>query len=314
MTDELCRLGAKREEKKKGEDRRMKKNLQTRFSTRQYMLSRDFEIYYYSDHTLSKVESHTHTYYEFYFFLEGNVSMEIGGKQYPLKYGDVMLIPPGMAHRAVIHDKERPYRRFVFWISQDYCMRLAELSQAYGYLTEYVKKSGRYIFHNDRISFNTIQMKVFRLIEEIHSQRYGKDAKVALCVNDLVLHLNRRAYEQNHPKRQKEEKSLYESLLDYVEEHLEEDLTLEKLSREFYVSKYHIAHIFKDNFGMSIHQYIMKKRVTASRDAMLAGEKITEAYLMYGFKDYSSFFRAFKKEYGMSPKEYVEMEKVQTEG
>ncbi len=46
----------------------MKKNLQTQFSARQYMLSRDFEIYFYSDKSLSKVDAHSHDYYEFYFF------------------------------------------------------------------------------------------------------------------------------------------------------------------------------------------------------------------------------------------------------
>ena len=288
----------------------MKKNLQTKFSTRQYMLSRDFEIYYYQDQNLSKVSGHSHDYYEFYFFLEGDVSMEIGGKEYPLRYGDVVLIPPGISHHAIIHDRELPYRRFVFWITKEYCNQLVQLAQAYGYLMQYVMVAGNYIFHNDRIAFNAVQTKVFRLIEEIHSSRFGKEAKVSLCVNDLVLHLNRMAYEQNHPKSWKEERSLYESLMDYIEEHLDEELTLDVLAGEFYVSKYHIAHIFKENFGMSIHQYITKKRVAASRDAMLTGRKITEVYLMYGFRDYSSFFRAFKKEYGMSPKEYVEMEKV----
>ena len=173
----------------------MKKNLQTKFSTRQYMLSKDFEIYYYKDLPKSKLEDHSHNYYEFYFFLEGNVSIEIAGERRPLQYGDVVLIPPEVAHHAVIHDVEMPYRRFVFWISKEYANQLMQLSQAYGYLMQQAAVTGKYIFHNDRISFNAIQTKVFRLIEEIHSNRFGKEAKISLCLNDLILHLNRTAYE-----------------------------------------------------------------------------------------------------------------------
>ena len=72
-----------------------------------------------------------------------------------------------------------------------------------------------------------------------------------MCIRDR----NRTAYEQEHPKSQKEEQNLYENLMDYIEEHLDEELTLEKLAGEFFVSKYYIAHIFKENIGLSIHQY-----------------------------------------------------------
>lgn len=281
----------------------MKKKFQTTFSTRQYMLAKDFEIYYYSTRHLSKVENHTHSYYEFYFFLEGDVTMIIEDSSFLLKRGDVVLIPPGIHHYAVINSHEQPYRRFVLWISVDFCNRLLALSPDYVYLMQRALVMKKYIFHNDIIAFNAIQSKVFRLIEEIHSDRFGHASQVSVCVNDLLLHLNRQAHERENPKDARSGQNLYQNLLYYIEDHLEEELSLEKLSSVFYVSKYHIAHVFKENTGLSVHQYILKKRLSACYHAILSGEGISEVCLQFGFKEYSSFYRAFKKEFGISPRE-----------
>ncbi|MGF0033743.1 AraC family transcriptional regulator [Bariatricus sp. SGI.154] len=289
----------------------MKKNLQTAFNTRQYMLSKDFEIYYYSDHNLSKVDIHSHDYYEFYFFIEGDISTQIGKSIYPIQPGDIMLIPPHIPHRPIIHSLETPYRRFVFWISQDYYQHLLKQSNDYAYLVQYVMTSHAYILHTDQITFNGVQAKVLQLIEETQGNRFGKEALLPLCVNDLIMYLNRILYYQRNPgKRNAEESSLYRNLKIYIEDHLDDDLSLEILAKEFYVSKYHIAHVFKENLGMSIHQYITKKRLVLCKEAILGDMSITEAYQTFGFGDYSSFYRAFKKEYGISPKDFRDMKIV----
>ncbi len=282
----------------------MKRKLQTTFQTRQYMLSRDFEIYYYNDSSHQKVNMHTHSYYEFYLFLEGDVSIQIGESVFPLQYGDIILIPPNVPHMPVYHSNRVPYRRFVFWISQEYCNHLLSISPDYVYLMQYVQVHKHYIFHNDRITFNSVQSKANTLIEEMRSNRFGRDAQITLYVNDLILHLNRLMHERNTPKTPALNTSLYQKLNEYIEAHIDEELTLAHLAGEFYTSKYHIAHVFKEATGLSIHQYITKKRLALCKEALLENISITEVYESFGFGDYSSFYRAFKKEFGISPKDY----------
>lgn len=284
----------------------MKKELRTDFISRQYMISKDFEIYYYSDKNFSNVNPHTHDYYEFYFFLGGNVSLTVDDTRWHLTFGDMIIIPPHTKHYLTVLDRQESYQRFIFWMSQSYCDKLTKQSKNYEYVFKHISSIHKYIYHLDIFNFNQLQTKMIQLIEECHTNRFGKDEKITLCVNDLILSINRTIFETENPHHEKEKQSLYQNIVDYIEQHINEPLSLDQLSASFFVNKYHISHIFKAQTGLSVHQYILKKRLYICKSALVSGTKISTAYLQCGFNDYSSFFKAFKKEFGLSPKEYVQ--------
>ncbi len=286
------------------------KKLATPFSNRQYMLKEDFELYYYSDKKAPQLSVHSHDYYEFYFFIEGEVSIEINGQAKKLSHGDLVLLEPGCPHRAIIEDPSVPYSRFVFWISDDFFMHMFSSSTSYGYLIQRVLTAKQHIFHHDRLEFNTIESKLFSLIEELSGDRFGKDERIRCLIMDLMLTINRAVYEHEHPVTVSDDNSLYKNLIIYIEQHLDDDISLEKLAKEFFVSKFYIEHLFKEQMGLSLHQFIIKKRLAKAKALILSGINIVNASEESGFSEYSAFYRAFVKEYGASPKEYRKLYSV----
>lgn len=287
----------------------MKGNLRSAFNTRQYMQSKDFEAFYYSDLNFQTLPAHTHDYYEFYLFLEGDLDLEISGHARPLHPGDMVLVPPGVSHHALMHSSDRPYRRFVLWVSQEYVARLLKESPDYVFLMQRAATSGRCYYHFHEAEFSSIQSRLIRLLEEFHSNRYGRNAAVYLALNDLLLYMNRIIYEREHPVVSGSGDLMQEITL-FIDEHLTEDLSLDVLANHVCLSKYYIAHYFKDSLGISIHQYITKKRLQSCSEAIAAGSDITRTFDEYGFRDYSSFYRMFRKEYGMSPREFQEAHRM----
>ena len=104
---------------------------------------------------------------------------------------------------------------------------------------------------------------------------------------------------------------LMDDIFRYIRQHLTEDLTLEQLEKEFFVSRYHICREFKRTTGQTPHAYIVKARLDLCRKLIEQGKPIREVYALGGFGGYNHFFRAFKKEYHMTPGEYYKTLKLE---
>lgn len=98
--------------------------------------------------------------------------------------------------------------------------------------------------------------------------------------------------------------------IDYIEDNLKSDITAEELSKKAGFSIFHYYHLFQKGIGIPVNQYILKRKLHSAIYEMSLGKKSTDVALSYGFDTYAGFFKAFKREYGCSPKEYMKKYKV----
>lgn len=123
----------------------------------------------------------------------------------------------------------------------------------------------------------------------------------------LALVLKACVMEDPHRVRidhKRDNRLLLDDVFAYIHTHLTEEISLEQLEQEFYVSRHHLIREFKKRTGQTVHRYIVKARLDLCRKYIEQGYSITEVYRMGGFGGYNHFFRAFKQAYGMTPREY----------
>lgn len=284
----------------------MSKHYLTAFNTRQYMQTEDFEIFYYEDKILAPVSTHQHDFYEIYFFLSGNVDIDLNGTTYSLSNGDICLIPPALNHKPIFKNNEQPYRRIVLWISPSYLQKLTQHYPDIQYCFVEALQRHTYHYSTDFGSTQLLFNKLIAIMEETAVSEAFHSSIIDCCISTFLFQLNRLLYNHIHASIPNDQTTLFSELCNYINTHLEESLTLDTLSARFHVSKYHIAHLFKQSMGISTHQYILRKRLYAARNILLSGSSPQEVSHTCGFGDYTSFFRAFKKEFGISPKDFKE--------
>lgn len=280
-----------------------------RYLVRQYMLSSDYEIYRYSDTDLQRVNLHHHDFYECYMFISGDVTYLIEGKSYCLKPGDIILINSNELHQAIINSRNVPYERIVLWIDKAF---LNSISSDKTSLTRCFECSER---ENVLRANPEIQQSIKAILNKLLSlESYsgvGGELLGKAYITELMVHLNMLFLHSSIEVSVDIKKSnLIDSIIQYINSHLEEDTTIDELSEEFYLSKFHLLREFKKHTGTTIHKYIIQKKLIRAKELILNGLSITDVYKQCGFGDYSNFFRAFKNEYGVTPKQFYQLMNV----
>ena len=273
-----------------------------RFDPRQEMRGRDFELQHKRDFNLKDVELHHHDFYEIYFLMTGDVTYLIDGKIVHVMPGDLLLIAPPQLHQVCIQPEMSAYERYVLWVDPAVLRRLStgqsDLSLGLADFGHHLRLKS-----HDR---SRVQSLLETLHQEALAQDYGADLLRQSLLTQLLVIVNRLATQEG--SRMEEEGTTHqavEQVMGYVNLHYSEPLTLDMLAERFYVSKYHLSREFQRQMGTSIYHYIQKKRLLIAQQLMDQGKRPNQVYCQCGFNDYTCFYRAFKSEYGISPREYA---------
>lgn len=103
---------------------------------------------------------------------------------------------------------------------------------------------------------------------------------------------------------------ILQKIVDYIEENIKSDLSHEEIAEIAGYSTYHFLHVFKDTVGVPLSTYITRRRVKHAIYEISRGKKLVDAALLFGFNTHAGFFKAFKREYGCSPSQYIKTSKA----
>ena len=285
------------------------KNTVQRFDPRQVMHSDTIEVFHYKGLLPVDVDVHHHDFYEVYLFLKGSAEYWIEGRRVTLSPGDFILINPTELHRSVMLPEATDYERVVLWINKDYLSSLSTSDTDLAACFDNTRPSHKNRLRPSGATLSPLASKLSELVDEYVSDSWGKSSCLNAIFIQFMVELNR-LFESSAAKTAKEhEESFSSKVLRYINENFSEDLSLDALSERFFVSKYHLSHTFRREVGVSVYRYIMLKRLLAAKEMLLSGMAAGEVAYACGFCDYAGFWRAFKAEYGISPKDFATGEK-----
>lgn len=276
------------------------------FDPRQVMIRPGFELQFKRDAYLQDVQLHHHDFYEIYFLLSGDVTYTIESRLYHVMPGELLLINPRELHQVCIRPEMSAYERYTLWVDPQLLQRLSTGRTDLGRCFDPSRPNYGNLLKLKNKEQQLIQSLFEALWREYDSGGYGSDLLRESILTQLLVAVNRMA-EQDSQRFEASSRSsrMVAAAIAYVNEHYGEPLSLELLAEQCYVSKYHLSHEFNRHVGTSVHRYILKKRLLNARQLMGQGESPSRVYARCGFSDYPGFYRAFRAEYGVAPREYA---------
>ena len=244
-------------------------------------------------HTRSEIPSpknytddHFHNTYEMYFFLSGDVDYVVGDSTYSLQPYDLLLIRPGVYHYPKILS-DAPYERSIMNFTPDLIEE--ELQPV---LSE---NRVRYCFEN-----NKLIKRLYSALDEAKLSADKTDFR-SFCRLALNMFLLQLKYAPTGNENAQIIHPTLSKILRYIDGHLQEALNASDVANRFFVSSSWIFHMFKKHLQIPYKQYVNRRKMLHAQQLVQSGTPPTQAALLCGFDEYTTFYRQYKSHYGIAP-------------
>ncbi len=278
-----------------------------------YLLE-DFRIFYNADRNMRTIPLHYHDFHKIVILLSGHVSYMIEGRTFDLLPGDLVLVRAGAMHQPVIHDSTL-YERIIIYIAPDFSC--SDLSGRPGGSEESVTAAA--LFKKALPGFELIRpggqdaqelgsifssLKRSSLEKDPQRQVFAQLYRRIKTIELMILLLRLLSRDLSASPRTSSASPMAADIMSYISRNLTDPaLCVDRIAEANNLNRSYLMHYFKEQTGYTIGNYITEKRLFIARSLISQGTSMTQACYECGFGSYSAFYRAYRKKYGLSPKE-----------
>ncbi len=246
---------------------------------------------------------HNHDGYEVVLFLKGDVHIMVEPELFKMKEGDIFFISPLVFHGIDLVDISG-YERIVINIQYEYLKNLGDGDTDFSTLFRSKASSNMNHLRIPKESLPRFITIANNLEEALHSESYGHSILAKAYLAEFLLLTCK--YSENVPPQKKGSSMpvVVSRILEYIENHIADDITIGTMSDELHYSSDHLSRAFSEATGDSLKHYVNAKKIALAQKLLLKGTSPYDVCFMVGYNNYSSFSRRFSKQIGMSPKQY----------
>lgn len=266
-------------------------------------LNSEFRLFHLTDRETREVEPHYHDFDKITILIQGSVTYTVEGKSYELEPYDIVLVKHNDIHRLTV-DNSRTYERIIVYISPNFMNAYKTESYDLSLCFQKAEEEQSNVLRIPSLEKSSLFRSITRLEKSFSDDGYAAELYRQVLFLEFMIHLNRAARKNRLEFLDTDScNSKIIDILHYINDNLSAELGIDTLADTFFISKYYMMRLFKQETGYTVGNYVTQKRLLLARELILSGTASTQACYLCGYKDYSTFLRAYRSLFHESPRD-----------